>query len=208
MRRTTRCPASAAPDQERVDLDLAHEMVGALLAGEDPLGVGPGEVEDAGHDQPVVDDDVGGAQQAGRLQREELGIARPRPHEPDHAAAAHVQARHDAEEEGDLAHLLNRAQRVAGAAAKTAAEPYRNGDAGNGEGARAGERGPSRKEQEAERERQQASDDHAVPCRPTGSGRQTLRSRHSASSMTTGMSRARGRTRGDKRACASQGSAR
>ena len=88
LSRTTRWPELAAPDQEGVDLGLAHEMAGALLADIDQLGRRVGQRQDARADQPVVDHDLGLAQQARGLEGQQLGIAGAGSDQIDDAGAA------------------------------------------------------------------------------------------------------------------------
>ena len=76
----------AAPHQERVDLGLAHEVAGPLLADIDQLGRRVGQAEDAGADQPVVDHDLGLAQQARGLEGQQLGVAGAGADQIHHAA--------------------------------------------------------------------------------------------------------------------------
>lgn len=84
------------PHQHAVDLRLRHAMMARLLADIDagrPLG---NKAEYFRRDQPIIDHDIGSADDAGRLEGEQLGIARPRPHEKDFSSAHRFVRRLDA----------------------------------------------------------------------------------------------------------------
>ena len=122
-------------------------MAGALLADIDQLGRRIGHRQDARTDQPVVDHDLGLAQQARGLEGHQLRIAGAGSDQEDDAVAAalihgmrlnlldgarqsHARhgrsvPRHEGEQERDLGRLLDGTQRIAGAATETAAEPGR-----------------------------------------------------------------------------------
>ena len=58
-------------------------MMARLFADIDAGRALGNEAEDFRRDQPVVDDDIRGADDAGGLEREQLGIARTRPYQKD-----------------------------------------------------------------------------------------------------------------------------
>ena len=81
-----------ASHEKRVDLRLAHEVAVALLAGIDALGPRSRQRQDALADETVMDHDVGPLEQAQRLDRQELGIARTGAHEMNDAHGRHCRA--------------------------------------------------------------------------------------------------------------------
>ena len=75
MSRTTRLPDLGQRDHQRIDLLLLAGGREAGLADHHLLGLAAGEIEDAGRDQIVDQDHVGGLQRAHGAQREQFGIA-------------------------------------------------------------------------------------------------------------------------------------
>ncbi len=67
----------AARDEQGVDLVLAERGAAGRLADVDELSAGPGELEERRGRQPVVDDDVGGAQQELPAAGQQARIPRP-----------------------------------------------------------------------------------------------------------------------------------
>ena len=65
-------------------------MFGSFLAGIDAAGIGPGQVHDAFANQVVEDQGVGLADQAGRLNRQKIRVARAGADEPDFAGSESV----------------------------------------------------------------------------------------------------------------------
>ena len=59
LRRTTSGAAGGVADDQRVDLVLRRGGAEPLLAGVDDHRLAPGELEDRGRDEPVVDHHVG-----------------------------------------------------------------------------------------------------------------------------------------------------
>ncbi len=74
--------------QQGVDLRLGEGMVTLALAHRDALGVPPAHFDDRVGDQLVVDDDVGGLQQALRAQRQQIFGTGTSPDQPDLAGRA------------------------------------------------------------------------------------------------------------------------
>src|SRR5207253_4930997 len=68
---------ATALDEKGVDVGLAHARVPGKLPHADALGVGRRQVEEGGHGEAVVDDDVGAAQHLGAPDGEEARIAGP-----------------------------------------------------------------------------------------------------------------------------------
>jgi len=75
--------------QQPVDLPLRHRVPAALLAGVDSLGASRQTRQDLRRNEVVVDHHVGGREQARGLEREQLRVPRPRPHQPDANALIH-----------------------------------------------------------------------------------------------------------------------
>ena len=76
-------PGPAPRHQQLADLVLVHRGPAGRLAHVDQLGAGRGQVEQAGHRQPVVHDHVGAAQHLGAPNGQQAGIPWPRAHQVD-----------------------------------------------------------------------------------------------------------------------------
>ena len=88
------------PHQQFVDLLLLHAVVGAGLADEDALGVAPGELQHLLGAEPVVDDDIGLAEQPQRAERQQVAGARAGADQVDDAGRRGVGALQRAGEGG------------------------------------------------------------------------------------------------------------
>ena len=62
-------------DQEIVDFVLGQGVLGGFLAGVDDLGAGLGQVQDAVADEMVINQDIRLADEAGRPQGQQIGVA-------------------------------------------------------------------------------------------------------------------------------------
>ena len=77
-------------DHQRDDSILLAGGLVAALADGNFLGLAPRHLDDRRRDEIVIEDDVGALQQAQRLQRQKLGIARPRADERDRPRRAGI----------------------------------------------------------------------------------------------------------------------
>lgn len=76
-------------DQQRVDAGLRHRVMAFLLADEDLAALRVGEIENGRADQPVMDDDVGGLDQAQCTDGQQFRISRSRANDMDDTLALH-----------------------------------------------------------------------------------------------------------------------
>ncbi len=72
-------------DQQLVDIVLRQGVARLALGHIDQASVGRSQIENFAGDEAVMDDDVGGSDDAGGLDGQQVGIARAGPDQPDHA---------------------------------------------------------------------------------------------------------------------------
>ena len=115
LSRTTRLPDLASPTISALMSSCLQEGAIAGLADQHALGLAAGEVEDLGRHQIVEQDDVGRAQRAHGLERQQLRIAGPGADQRDVTCS--------------LAHCAGRAPRSSSAARRQIAVPSERGPA-------------------------------------------------------------------------------
>ena len=93
LRRTTRLPACASFEHQRVDVVLPAAGAAAGLADQHAPRLAPRQLQHLRAHQAVVEDDVGRLQRAQRLQRQQLGIAGAGADQGDRAAGCDGAAR-------------------------------------------------------------------------------------------------------------------